>query len=240
MPLNRRKLLMGLALAGLDLNAGLEGQEAPPPGSLYIPKQQVEEDRAFLHDFMDEFAFADLVTASPTLRITHIPVVLNRTVAPYGTLFGHISRNNVQNKAFDGGTLGVVVFRGPHSYISPKWYSKPEAVPTWNFAVVHATGRLKAITDPEALHGLLAKLIAKFEGPGSSYDFAKLPDSFVKGMIGGIVGFEMQIELLEGKCKLGQERGEADRQSILKNLQTAKYGRSMYEFTADFYKGHAG
>jgi len=229
--MNRRNLLLALAAAGLDLKA-----QEPPPGSLYIPKPQLVEDRKFLQDFMDEFAFADLITASPGIRITHIPTVLNRTAAPYGTIFGHISRQNLQSKCFDGSQPAVIVFRGPHSYISPTWYTKPEAVPTWNFAVVHATGRPKPITDPKALHGLLAQLIAKFEGPGSGYDFAKLPESYTNGLIGGIVGFQMQIELLEGKCKLGQERGEADKQAILKNLQSAKGARSMYEFTADFYK----
>jgi transcriptional regulator len=229
--MNRRQLLLGLATAGM----GLEAQE-PPSGSLYIPKPHLVEDRKFLHDFIDEFAFADLVTASPGIRITHIPVLLNRTATPYGMLFGHISRQNVQSKTFDGSQPAVVVFRGPHSYISPRWYSKPDAVPTWNFSVVHATGRLKAVTDPDALHTLLAKLIAKFEGPGSAYDFGKLPESYVKGLIGGIIGFEMQVELLEGKFKLGQERSEADKQAILKNLQTAKTARSMYEFTDAFYK----
>ena len=229
--MNRRHLLLGLAAAGLDLNA-----QEPSPESLYIPKPHLVEDRKLLQDFMDEFAFADLVTASPGIRITHIPTVLDRTAAPYGTLFGHISRQNLQSKCFDGRQQAVIVFRGPHSYISPTWYNKPESVPTWNFAVVHATGRLKPIADPKALHGLLAQLIAKFEGPGSSYDFAKLPESYTNGLIGGIIGFEMQIELLEGKFKLGQERGDADRQALLKNLQSAKPARSIYDFTTEFYK----
>jgi transcriptional regulator len=229
--MNRRNLLLSLALAGMDLEA-----QEPPPASLYIPKPHLVEDRKFLQDFMDEFAFVDLVTANPGIRITHIPVFLDRTEPPYGKLFGHISRQNLQSKAFDGRQSAVIVFHGPHSYISPKWYNKPEAVPTWNFSVVHASGRLNPITDPKALHDLLAKLIAKFEGPGSSYDFAKLPDSYVYGMIGGIIGFEMQIELLEGKFKLGQERSAEDRQAILKNLQTAKPARTIAEFTAEFYK----
>jgi transcriptional regulator len=101
---------------------------------------------------------------------------------------------------------------------------------------VHATGRPKAITEPKALHALLAQLIAKFEGPGSAYNFGKLPDSYVNGLMGGIVGFEMQVELLEGKFKLGQERNDADKQAILKGLESARYARSMYEFTAEFYK----
>ena len=229
--MKRRNLLLALAAAGLDLNA----QESST-GSLYIPKPHLVEDRKFLFDFMDEFAFGDLVTASPGIRITHIPTVLDRTAGPYGTVFGHISRQNLQSKCFDGREAAVIVFRGPQSYISPTWYNKPEAVPTWNFAVVHATGRLKPIADPSALHALLARLISKFEGPQSSYDFGKLPASYINGMLGGIIGFEMQIELLEGKCKLGQERSEADKQAILKNLQTAKPARSIYDFTADFYK----
>ncbi|MGC9951331.1 MAG: FMN-binding negative transcriptional regulator [Bryobacteraceae bacterium] len=229
--MNRRHLLLALAAAGLDLNA-----QDPSPGSLYIPKPHLVEDRQFLQDFMDEFAFADLVTASSGIRITHIPTVLTRTAAPYGTIFGHVSRQNPQSNSFDGSHPAVVVFRGPHSYISPTWYTKPEAVPTWNFAVVHATGRPKPITDPKALRGLLAQLIAKFEGPKSGYDFAKLPDSYVNGLIGGIVGFEMRIDLLEGKFKLGQERSEADKQAILKGLASAKQARSISEFTAEFYK----
>ncbi|HTQ57288.1 MAG TPA: FMN-binding negative transcriptional regulator [Bryobacteraceae bacterium] len=229
--MHRRQLLFGLAAAGI----GLEAQE-PPSGSLYIPKPHLVEDRRFLHDFMDEFAFADLVTAAPGIRITHIPVLLDRRAPPYGTLYGHIARHNPQSQTFESRPPAVVVFHGPHSYISPRWYNKPDAVPTWNFAVVHASGRPQAITDPDALHSLLAKLIAKFEGPDSAYDFGKLPDSYVKGLMGGIIGFEMPIELLEGKFKLGQERSEADKQALLKNLETSKPARSIYEFTAAFYK----
>jgi len=228
---NRRNLLLAVAASGLDLKA-----QDSVPGSLYIPKPQLVEDRTFLQDFMDEYAFADLITANPGLRVTHIPTVLDRTAGQYGTVLGHVSRQNIQNQCFDGRTPAVIVFRGPDSYISPTWYAKPEAVPTWNFAVVHASGRLKAITDPEILHSLLGRLIAKFEGPNSAYDFAKLPASYVHGLMGGIIGFEMQIELLEGKFKLGQERSQADRQSIVKNLASAKQPRSIAEFTAAFYK----
>lgn len=231
MRMNRRNLLLGFALAGVEL-----GADEPPRESLYIPKPQLVADRQFLNDVMDEFAFADLITASPGIRITHIPVILDRTAAPYGTLYGHISRQNPQSKVFDGRESAVIVFRGPHSYISPTWYSKPEAVPTWNFAVVHATGKPKPVTDPKAIHDFLARLIQKFEGKDSAYDFVKLPESYTNSLIAGVIGFEMQIELLEGKFKLGQDRSDADKQSILKNLQAAKPPRSMYEFTAGFYK----
>jgi transcriptional regulator len=233
--MNRRDLLSTLALVG----AVAEGQQsASSPETVYIPKVQRVEDRKFLHDFMDEFSFADLVTAAPTIRITHIPVILDRDIGPYGTIYGHISKNNTQQQAFDGNAQAVIVFHGPESYISPTWYEKAEAVPTWNFAVVHASGKLKAVTDPKALHEFLGKLIHKFESryPQSTYDFSKLPDTYVYPMINGIIGFEMKIEEIEGKCKLGQDRSEADRQSIVKHLTTAWREPSMSEFTANFYE----
>lgn len=229
--MKRRDLLAGLAMAGFEL----EAQDMPD--SLYIPKPHLVDDRKFLHDFMDEFSFVDLVTAAPTIRITHIPALIDRTVGKYGTIRGHISRQNPQSKTFDGRQSAVIVFRGPHSYISPTWYAKTEVVPTWNFGTVHASGKLKAIDEPKALHDLLAKLIHKFETyEDSSYDFAKLPDSYVYGMIAGIIGFELEIELLEGKFKLGQERSEADKQGILKGLASAKQARNIHDFTAAFYR----
>ena len=229
--MNRRDLLIGWAFAALELEA-----QEPPAGSLYIPKPQLVEDRKLLQDFMQEFAFVDLVTASPDIRITHIPVLLDTTAGPYGAIYGHISRQNPQSKTFDGRQTAVIVFHGPHSYISPTWYTKPESVPTWNFAVVHATGKPKPVTEHAALHGLLARLIQKFEGKGSAYDFSKLPDSYTSGLMAGIIGFQMDIELLEGKFKLGQDRSDADKSAMLKNLQLAKQPRAMPDFAAEFYK----
>ena len=236
--MNRRDLLASLAVTAM----GAEAQESggPAAASLYIPKAHLVEDRKFLHDFMDEFAFVDLITASPALRITHIPVLLDRSAGQYGTIHGHIARSNEQTKAFDGKQEAVIVFHGPQGYISPAWYAKREAVPTWNFAVVHATGKLKPVTEPKALHAFLARLIDKFESyQGTDYDFSKLPESYVGGMLGGIVGFTMEVEQLEGKFKLGQERSEGDRAGILSHLQKARGERSLHDLTESFYKRKA-
>jgi transcriptional regulator len=237
--MNRRDLLSSFAITALT-SAAQEPAEPPVTASLYIPQAHLVEDRKLLHDFMDDFAFVDLITTSPVLRITHLPVLLDRSTGQYGTIHGHISRQNVQAKAFDGSQQAVIVFRGPQGYISPTWYQTQQAVPTWNFAVVHATGRLRPVTEPPALHAFLARLIAKFESyQGTDYDFSKLPESYVGGMLTGIIGFQMQIELLEGKFKLGQERSEADRQGILKNLQKARGERSLHDLTESFYKRKA-
>ena len=234
MKMNRRMMLASLAACA----PGLLAQESKIDPTLYIPKAHHVEDLKFLQEFMDEYAFVDLVTSAPTLRITHIPVILDPKVGTYGKIYGHVSRQNPQSQAFDGRQTAVIVFRGPHGYISPTWYAKKEAVPTWNFAVVHATGRPAAITDKTALHALLARLIEKFESyEGSDYDFSKLPESYVSPMLGGIVGFEMQIESLEGKFKLGQERGDADKQGLLEHLtQARRRERSLHDLTASLYK----
>jgi transcriptional regulator len=236
--MKRRELLTGLALTSLDA-AAQSGTTGPPPGeSLYIPKPQLVKDRRFLHNFMDEFAFVDLVTVTPSLRITHIPVFLVRDAGPYGTIYGHISRQNPQKDTFDGRQTGVIVFHGPHGYISPSWYAKKgDVVPTWNFAVVHATGKLRPIDGKKDLNDLLSKLIAKFEKyEGTGYDFSKVDDTYKYGLMGGIIGFEMQIELLEGKFKLGQDRSPEDKQSLLTKLGSGKSVPSLQEFTASFYK----
>jgi transcriptional regulator len=234
--MKRRDLLAGFALAGIELEAQTTAGVVAE-SSLYIPKPHLVEDRKFLHDFMDEFAFVDLVTAAPEIRITHIPSLLDRTTGKYGTIRGHISRQNPQSKTFDRHQGAVIAFRGPHSYISPTWYAKTEVVPTWNFAVVHASGKLRPIAEPKAIHDLLAQLIHKFENSqGSAYDFARLPDSYTYPMIAQIIGFEMEIEVLEGKFKLGQERSEADKQGVLKGLQSARPARSIHDFTDSFYR----
>jgi transcriptional regulator len=236
--MNRRDLLSSLAMTALTADAQEPGPAAP--ASLYIPKAHLVEDRKLLHDFMEEFAFVDLITGSPSLRVTHIPVLLERSAGQFGTIRGHISKQNEQTKAFYRKQEALIAFRGPHGYISPAWYQTRQAVPTWNFAVVHATGRLLPVTEPETLRAFLTRLIEKFESyEGTDFDLSKLPDGYVAGLLSGIVGFEMEIERLEGKFKLGQERTTADRHGILQHLQKARRERSLYDLTESFYKRQA-
>ncbi len=230
--MKRRDLVAGLALASIGAEAQQHDTE-----SLYIPQPQRVEDREVLHDFMDEFPFADLVTSTPAIRITHIPVMLDRAAGKYGILYGHLSRQNPQSRMLDGQHPSLVVFHGPHGYISPTWYEKTEVVPTWNFAVVHVSGKPRPVTEKKALHDLLRKLIDKFERyERSAYDFTKLSDSYKYGLMAGIVGFEMEIELIEGKFKLGQERSETDKASVLRHLRSANPPRSLHDLTASFYE----
>lgn len=239
---DRRAIIAALlgGAGGLCLGdtAEAEAQEAADP-SVYIPKAHLVQDRAFLHAFMREFSFVDLVTPAPTLRITHIPSVLDPAKGRFGTIFGHISGLNDQVKAIRGGERAVIVFRGPHGYVSPGWLvtdTSRQGVPTWNFAAVHASGRLRAVDDPETKYQLLATLIDQYERGigGTSYDFRALPKAEVMARAKGIQPFELEIDQLEGKFKLFQERPEPDKAAALPKLDTYRE-RSLRAFTEYFY-----
>jgi len=111
MKINRRTMLASLAVCSSRVLAE-EPVKIDP--TLYIPKAHRVEDLKLLHDFRDEYAFVDLVTSVPTVRITHIPVILDRTAGTYGKILGHVSRQSPQSQRFDGRQRGVIVFRGPH------------------------------------------------------------------------------------------------------------------------------
>ncbi len=238
MKVNRREVLAGLTTCGCAL-VTREQEQTGIDSSLYIPKAQLVEDRKLLHDFMNDHRFVELVTAAPALKITHIPVLLDRESGSYGRIFGHVSRQNPQSRDFDGRNTAVAVFRGPHGYISPTWFEKKDIVPTWNFAVVHASGRPRVIDDKHVLHEMLARLIDSYEKyQGSGYDFSKLPETYVSSLMEGIVGFEMELESLEGKFKLGQTWNDKDKQVVLEHLrQEASSESSLYDFSAKFYLG---
>ncbi|MFN8058522.1 MAG: FMN-binding negative transcriptional regulator [Vicinamibacterales bacterium] len=240
--LSRRTLLTGLlgGLAGTSsmLDAATQPSELHDP-SVYIPQAHLVQDRAFLHAFMREFSFVDLITTVPTLRITHIPSVLAPSQGRLGTIFGHISGMNDQVQAIRGGSRAVAVFRGPHGYVSPGWLvtdASRKGVPTWNFAVVHAMGRLVPIDDPERKYELLATLIDQYEHGigGTDYDFRSLPKADVLARAKGIQPFELAIDQLEGKFKLFQERPEPDKVAALPKLDTYRE-RSLRTYTEHFY-----
>jgi transcriptional regulator len=242
MNMNRRAMLMSLAAAGAWIAGDASAQEATPrpDPTLYIPDAHRVEDRQLLHDFMESFPFVDVITATPTLRITHIPSVLDRGRGQFGTVLGHISAQNPQKQTFDGAHAATIVFRGPHGYISPRAYATQRSVvPTWNFAVVHVTGRPRAIADKARAHDLLATLIRQNERRvgSTAYDFASQPPEYIDRMMQGISPFEMEIEAIEGKFKLGQERNVADRRGVLEYLKGRPYQeQSLYELTRAFYQ----
>jgi transcriptional regulator len=189
---------------------------------MYLPKLFAVEDVPRIQDFMEEFNFAAVVTQREgELTGSHIPFLLDRSVAPYGTLRAHISIRNPQLKDFQSGARALVIFQGPHTYISPSWYVNPENVPTWNYTVVHAYGVPK-IGNKQSMTALLKDLTARHEGSFEKpWDFD--PNAaWVERLLNDIVAFEIRIERLEGKFKLNQNRKPEDREAVIETLSASK------------------
>ena len=189
---------------------------------MYVPKAFAVEDVAQLQDFMDEFNFATVVTQrNGELTASHIPFFLDRSVEPYGVLRAHVAIRNPQLEDFRSGTQALVIFQGPHTYVSPSWYVKPQNVPTWNYTVVHAYGVPK-IMDRQAMIALLKNLVGKHESSFQKpWDFDP-EDPFMQKQMPEIAGFEIKIEKLQGKFKLNQNRTAADRAGVLEALSASE------------------
>ena len=201
---------------------------------MYVPKVFAVEDAGRLQDFMEEFNFATIITQRDgELTASHIPFLLDRTVEPYGALRAHIAIRNPQLKDLQSGGQALVIFQGPHTYVSPSWYVQPENVPTWNYTAVHAYGVPK-IGDRTAMVALLKDLTGKHEnGFEQPWDFdANAP--WIQNLLPEIAAFEIKIEKLQGKFKLNQNRTPADRAGVIQALSGSEdpMQRSVAELMA--------
>jgi len=184
---------------------------------MYVPKAFREDDVARLHGFIRTWSFALLVTdVDGVPGATHLPFVLEAAAGPQGRLIGHVARANPQWQAFDGTRQALAVFGGPHAYVSPTWYATSPAVPTWNYAAIHAYGRPRILEGTEAARDAVERLVREHD---AAWRLGDQPAEFVAGMLRGIVAFELPIERLEGKLKLSQNRPAADRPGILRGLR---------------------
>jgi len=161
---------------------------------------------------MAQNSFATLITqdenGSPFA--SHLPILHEPDPKPAGLLLGHVARANPQWRHFENQQQVLAIFHGPHAYVSPRWYSTSPAVPTWNYAVVHAYGIPKVFSDEEHLEAVVRRLVRFYEGDSENAWKGDLPGDFMRKQMKAIVGFEIQLTRLEGKFKLGQNRPKAD------------------------------
>ena len=184
---------------------------------MYTPKFNKVGDRSLLIEAMRAYSFAILFgplnesNPSTPQAGTHLPLVV-RDEGPNGVLEGHFAKANPHWHALAGRET-LVVFPGPHSYVSPTLYAEPLSVPTWNYIAIHAYGTLEPIEDQAEKESLLARLIEANE-PAYAEHWRGLPEGFRRTMLVGIVGFRIPISRIEGKFKLSQNRPEADRRNV--------------------------
>jgi len=193
---------------------------------MYMPRHFEQADIGILHDAIDAFPLGALVTVGPDgPDANHIPFELNRAQGPFGTLRCHVARANpVWRAAREGEDRALVIFRGVSGYISPNWYATKQTthqvVPTYNYAVVHAHGRIAVHDDPQWVRGLVARLTRRHESAQPRpWKMTDAPEDFLDAQLAQIVGLEIVVERLEGKWKMSQNRPAADRAGVIAGLR---------------------
>ncbi|MFL5266776.1 MAG: FMN-binding negative transcriptional regulator [Stellaceae bacterium] len=187
---------------------------------VYLPPAFTEARPEVLIGHIDRYDFGLLVSHGPAgLTASHIPFLLERKGEELH-LHGHLARPNPQVGDLARGGEALAIFTGPHAYISPRWYADAPSVPTWNYVDVHAYGTIRLVEDGGWLRDLLHRLSERHEaGSRQPWRMRDLPDSYVDGMLNGIVGLDMAVTRLEGKYKLSQNRPASDRPRVIAGLE---------------------
>jgi transcriptional regulator len=194
---------------------------------LYLPAHFNETRSEVMHALMRAHPLCTLVTQCESgLVANHVPVQTLAEPGPHGCIRGHIARANPLWRDYRAETQALAIFQGPQAYISPSFYPSKvetgEVVPTWNYAVVHASGTLRFIQDAGWLRDFVAGLTATHEAPrGVPWKIDDAPAPYIAKMLSLIVGFEFSIVTLTGKWKVSQNRSQADQQGVIRNLRNA-------------------
>jgi transcriptional regulator len=194
---------------------------------MYVPSAFAEERLDVLHGFIATHDFAALVTNSGGEMVaSHLPVLLLPARGRFGTLQMHLSRQNEQCRALAAGWPALVIFQGPHGFVSPRWYANPVSVPTWNYVVVHAQGTPRQMEEA-ALREHLRALVAKYEPHEGGWDADALPGAVMEKLLQQIVGFDIEMTSIQGKWKLGQNRTREDREGAIEGLRQTGDGEAI-------------
>lgn len=179
--------------------------------TMYTPKFNQMSDRTVLLEAMRAYSFAILFGPAGELRATHLPLLV-KDEGEHGMLLGHFARANSHWPALAGRET-LVVFPGPHTFVSPRLYTEPLSVPTWNYIAIHAYGTLETIPEPEGKNTLVEELIYVHD-PEFLDRWRTMPEGFRRTMLQGIMGFRIPISRIEGKFKLSQNRADEERNNV--------------------------
>lgn len=191
---------------------------------MHVPKHNEETSLSVLHALVRARPLGAWVTqGDEELIANHIPFLLDDSRGEYGTLVGHVARANRVWRSFSTTVHSVVIFQGPESYITPSWYPSKhahgKAVPTWNYAVVHAHGLPRAIEDHDWLRRHVTQLVDAHEREQAlPWKVSDAPQDYTERLMDAIVGIEIPIAKLVGKWKVSQNRPEPDRLGVVAGL----------------------
>jgi len=182
---------------------------------MYTPRYFEAPAKQTLLSILPEASFAVLVTPVATgVEITHLPLSYDPDASENGVVYGHMAKPNPHSKILEQG-MSTAIFSGPHTYISPRDYASTANVPTWNYVAVHATGRAKVIEEPEKVRKILERLtVENEEGRPDPWTLEGYDQKKLQAMMKGIVAFEIPVEDLQAKAKLGQNKSAEDRLAL--------------------------
>jgi len=191
---------------------------------LYVPRHFEPDERAAAARLMHDHPFATLLTPGDREPdISHVPLLLQPSCEPHGTLIGHVARANPHWKRFAHAET-IAVFHGPHAYVSPSWYAEPAAmVPTWNYATVHAHGVVDVVDDAAEARRILEAMVHRFESRREAPWELAMPEARVAALVGAIVAFRMRIRRIDAKFKLPQNRSRDDRSRVIAALEADEH-----------------
>jgi len=195
---------------------------------VYLPPAFTEARPAVLVAHIEQHDFGLLVShGTAGLVASHIPFLVERHGEKLHLLC-HLAHPNPQVEELRQGGEALAIFSGPHAYVSPSWYSDGPSVPTWNYVDVHAYGTVRLIEDEDWLRGLLQHLSDRHEaGSPAPWRMQDLPESYLKGMLKGIIGLDIEVTRLEGKYKLSQNRPAGDRPRVIAALERRQDADSL-------------
>ncbi len=196
---------------------------------MYVPSHFKEADLDRIKTLIRTHDFATVVSWDGTRPIaSHLLVELEEDPTGILRLSGHMARGNPQWRTFRPEAEVLTIFQGPHTYISPTWYTV-QAVPTWDYLSAHVYGTPRIIDDRNELYRLLERLVKRHEAGTDStprYDLASLPADFVDTMMKGVVGFSIAVTGIEASFKLSQNRSAGDFDNIIRELRRRPDGDS--------------
>jgi transcriptional regulator len=183
---------------------------------MYIPNHFKINDEKIIYNIMEENSFATLFSQhNGEPFATHLPLILDKNER---VLYGHFARANSQWKDIQNQQV-LVIFQGPHSYISPSWYETKTAVPTWNYVTAHIYGQMELIENEEEIFISLINMVEKYEKPDSTYQLNDVDPNYIKGLSKGIVCFKININKMEGKAKLSQNHPKERQELVIQQLE---------------------
>ena len=199
---------------------------------MYRPNKYVKDDNKFVFSFINENPFATVVMNGERLLATHLPVLTQGNENSWN-LFTHLANHNEQARFIEDGAEALVIFHGPHSYISSSWY-KEKDISTWDYSAVHVNARIR-LQSREELEESLDKLVRYFEkGQQEPLYYKEIPEKMLEDHLPLITGFWLEPFKVEGVAKLHQSYPEHDIKAVSENLENS--GDSMKQKLAEDIK----